>query len=495
MPRDCFVIMPFSGTASCTEDEWTQIFEQVLKPAVESAGLDYICRRSVATRGNLVGAIVQDLNDSHVVIADLTDRNANVFYELGVRHAMKDRSILIAQKKEDIPFDLQAYAYHIYGWKTREDIRALTDKIRQLLTDIDTTPNRPDNPVSDFLKVRRPVETEAATVTITPADVPVAQPLAGPASEGVDIQKLVKGLVARNRPQDAKTIFRLTKAELIPLVNQTLKSLNEKGKGGSVTRDQIFGQAMEYIAAVEPITNTIEHFGLESTQEDWRPGLETMMRLAGNLISISERPQPGQVIKYAQGAPALMAWRMLCLCGAKALDDDEFDLMQYIMTAPIEVEEATGKFSNRPLIERRDLFYPDAFLGYANIPMQYVAELWNRNKCLKSYFDSNDNYHMAVVKFFILIALAAKPNERGRPMYPGYRLLPQGGRAMSALTSRMFSSNEYLESIAGAMGETGAKLKETWAERVKPINDVSSDGWPPFRHDVQFPAKFGEEAE
>ena len=82
MPRNCFVIMPFSTTESCTEDEWTQIFEQVLKPAVESVGLDYICRRSVATRGNIVGAIVRDLNDSHVVIADLTDRNPNVFYEL-----------------------------------------------------------------------------------------------------------------------------------------------------------------------------------------------------------------------------------------------------------------------------------------------------------------------------------------------------------------------------------------------------------------------------
>jgi len=369
MPRDCFVIMPFSSTASCTEEEWTRIFEQVLKPAVESAGLDYVCRRSVATRGNIVGAILQDLNDSHVVLANLTDRNANVFYELGVRHATKDRSILVAQNKEDIPFDLQAYAYHVYGWKTPEDIKALTDKIHQLLTEMDSNPNRPDNPVSDFLKVRRPQETEVAAVPVIPADAPVAQPLAGPASEGVDIQKLVKVLVERNRPQDAKTIFRLTKAELLPLINNTLNTLNEKGKGGQVTRDQIFGQAMEYIAAFEPITNTIEHFGLASTQESWQPGLETMMRLAGNLISVSERPQPGQVIKYAQGAPALMAWRMICLCGAKALDDDEFDLIKYIMTEPIEVEEATGKFSNRPLIERRDLFFPDAFLGYANIPM------------------------------------------------------------------------------------------------------------------------------
>ncbi len=41
-----------------------------------------MCKRSEATRGNVVAAIMRDLHDSYVVIADLTDRNANVFYEL-----------------------------------------------------------------------------------------------------------------------------------------------------------------------------------------------------------------------------------------------------------------------------------------------------------------------------------------------------------------------------------------------------------------------------
>jgi hypothetical protein len=126
--------------------------------------------------------------------------------------------------------------------------------------------------------------------------------------------------------------------------------------------------------------------------------------------------------------------------------------------------------------------------------MRYMAELWNRNKYLQSYFDSNDNFHMAVAKFFILIALAVKPSEMGRPIYPGYRLLPQARRAMSSLTSRMFSSEAYLNNIAGAIGDTAANLKETWAIRVKVINEVSSGEWSPFRDEVGFPSKFGEEA-
>ena len=124
MPRVCFVIMPFSTTPSCTEEEWTEVFEQVLKPAVESSNLDYVCRRSVATRGNIVASIIQDLNDAYVVLADLTDRNANVFYELGVRHSLKTRSIIVAQKAKDIPFDLEAYAYHVYDWRTEKGRKA-----------------------------------------------------------------------------------------------------------------------------------------------------------------------------------------------------------------------------------------------------------------------------------------------------------------------------------------------------------------------------------
>ncbi len=113
--RICFVIMPFSATESCTEQEWTQVFDDVIRPAVEGENeLGYSCRRSTPTRGNLVRGILEDLQSAHVVIADLTDRNANVFYELGVRHTLTDRTILIAQNRKHIPFDLSNYANHVY---------------------------------------------------------------------------------------------------------------------------------------------------------------------------------------------------------------------------------------------------------------------------------------------------------------------------------------------------------------------------------------------
>ena len=442
----------------------------------------------------MVGTILQDLNDSHLVLADLTDRNANVFYELGVRHALKDRTILIAQRKEDIPFDLQAYAYHIYDWKTPGGIQALAEKIKALLTEIDDSPERPDNPVSDFLRVHSPVAGEPVEEPIAPTEVTVAQPLVGEAADGLDIDNLVRGLVQRARPNETKTIMRLTRAELLPLTVKTIAALNARKSPEPTTREKIPEQAKPYIAEVEPLTRNLEVFGLASTNEGWNLGLEVVLKLAGNLVSISERPASGRIVRYAQGAPALMAWRMLCLCGAKAIDEDELTILKYVLKEPIEVEESTGKFSHRSLISRNDLFYPDAFLGYADHPMRYMDGLWNETPHLKKFFDTNESYQFALAKFFIVVVLAG-PVEDGHPLYPGYRLLTQARRAMSSVTSRLFSSEGFRKEIAGIVGVSSADLVKDWPDKAKAINGVNSGGWNQFRDDVRFPEEFGKSSD
>jgi hypothetical protein len=81
--KKCFVIMPFSGTKSCSEEKWTEIFEYIIKPAVEESGLGYECERSVAKRENIIKGILEALNQANVVMADLTDNNPNVFRTWG----------------------------------------------------------------------------------------------------------------------------------------------------------------------------------------------------------------------------------------------------------------------------------------------------------------------------------------------------------------------------------------------------------------------------
>jgi hypothetical protein len=93
------------------------------------------------------------LNQADVVLADLTDMNPNVFYELGVRHTLKNRTILVSQSLDFIPSDLRQYGIIIYD-TTPKGVVEYKKKINNLLKDIREDPDRSDNPVSDYLHLK-----------------------------------------------------------------------------------------------------------------------------------------------------------------------------------------------------------------------------------------------------------------------------------------------------------------------------------------------------
>ncbi len=477
MSRGCFVIMPFSSTASCSDEEWTLIFEELFKPAVEGSGLDYECRRSKATRGNIVASILQELKENYVVIADLTDRNANVFYELGVRHSLKDRTILVAQNADDIPFDLRAYAYHIYNWRTEEGKNAFTKRITALLSDIDGNPDRPDNPVSDFLGKKQEIISDQK-VEIQPKEIEFAQPITGDLSEGIDITDFVHKL-ARSNFVAANIVLRSTRGELLPAISKKMAELNQKAIPNQVRNEEIPSLALGFIAEIEPQIRKIEEFALASVDVHYELGVRLALKLSGELISLSERPIPGRSVRIVQGTPALLAWRMLLFCGAKALADDNFGILNIILKNPIEVEDNSGRFSNLPLIQRTDLFWPDALLGHANFGARYLVDAWDRVPHLHKYFGTKERYYFDLAKLIMILVLASPTDEFGHAAYPTFRLFPEAARSMSSLCSRLSQSPEYLDNIAKSIGETADQFTSSWSERVKRINSVD--------HGLKFP--------
>ena len=122
----CFVIMPFSDTQSelsdgrkviVTSKEWTYIFNEWIKKAVESyKGSTIICKRSPLAPGNFIKGIIGDIYKSDLTIADLTGGKANVYYELGIRHTLKNGTIIISQNFLDIPSDLGSYFCYEYSY-------------------------------------------------------------------------------------------------------------------------------------------------------------------------------------------------------------------------------------------------------------------------------------------------------------------------------------------------------------------------------------------
>lgn len=104
-PRPCFLAMPTL--------DWLSQVQRV----IESAAPGFTCTLSVdrATPGNIMNNVWMDIRRSDVLLADLTGMNPNVFYELGLAHALGKETILMKQISVDpVPFDVQSYKYCEY---------------------------------------------------------------------------------------------------------------------------------------------------------------------------------------------------------------------------------------------------------------------------------------------------------------------------------------------------------------------------------------------
>ena len=115
----CFVIMPF-------DDDLAPVFHNGIKPIVEELG--YRCRRADEHFGSspIMFEIFDDILRARFIIADLTGSNPNVFYELGISHALKRNVVLLKRAGSNVPFDLHGIRHFEYedSFKGISDLRA-----------------------------------------------------------------------------------------------------------------------------------------------------------------------------------------------------------------------------------------------------------------------------------------------------------------------------------------------------------------------------------
>lgn len=150
----CFAIMPFSKTTDeHTEDYWTHHFEDFLKPLIEE-NPNLEARRSKAMRGDILREIITDLVVSRVVVADLTDNNPNVYWELGVRQSFKQGTITIAEAGTKLPFDIGGKGTLFYYPKDHLKMADFRKRFKEAIQDCLANPDRPDSHVLETLSGR-----------------------------------------------------------------------------------------------------------------------------------------------------------------------------------------------------------------------------------------------------------------------------------------------------------------------------------------------------
>lgn len=96
----CFVMMPFAAPLG-------GYYESMYRPAIEKAGLKPVrADAEIFGAGKIMDQIWSGIREAKVLVAELTTRNPNVFYELGLAHALEKPVVLVSSNEKDVPFDL-----------------------------------------------------------------------------------------------------------------------------------------------------------------------------------------------------------------------------------------------------------------------------------------------------------------------------------------------------------------------------------------------------
>lgn len=129
----CFVMQPFT-------DVLGSYYDSIFRPAIEQAGLIAIrADDDIFATGKIMDQVWRGIRGATVLVAELTTKNPNVFYELGLAHALEKPVVLVSSNQEDVPFDLRHIRAILYDQSDpfwgQKLIDKIADNIRSALTD------------------------------------------------------------------------------------------------------------------------------------------------------------------------------------------------------------------------------------------------------------------------------------------------------------------------------------------------------------------------
>src|SRR5512146_1727375 len=144
-----FVIRPFGKKADAagTTIDFEQVHERLIAPALKDAGLGGGTTGEIIDAGNVREDMFSMIIEADLVVCDITVHNANVFYELGIRHALrKRRTVLIKGRptSDGTPFDVLTDRYLTYEI---DNPRAAKEKLTEAIRAAMVSERPTDSPI------------------------------------------------------------------------------------------------------------------------------------------------------------------------------------------------------------------------------------------------------------------------------------------------------------------------------------------------------------
>jgi predicted ATPase len=198
----CFVIMPFG-------DPFDSYYLAIYVPAIEAAGLTARRADDLFRPSTIVSDIWALTREAKLILADLSGKNPNVFYELGLAHAVEKPAILVSQSMDDVPFDLRSLRIITYDKNHPNWGDVLRDKIEKAIRETLSSPV--DTVLPTFLTITARIQ-QPAPSTFDDSSASAGNPYAAPP---VPRKRLI------GRDKDVALLCEMLKQQHIALVTLT----------------------------------------------------------------------------------------------------------------------------------------------------------------------------------------------------------------------------------------------------------------------------------
>jgi O-acetyl-ADP-ribose deacetylase (regulator of RNase III) len=133
--KKCFVIMPFGKKKDVdgTEVDFDYVYHELIEKAVEELGVECDRCDEIIDTGSIHKKMFRGIFDAEVAVVDITSLNPNVFYELGVRHALHKHITLVIRRNSNLPIPFNINGLNIVGYEigTSDQIESYRKKIRE----------------------------------------------------------------------------------------------------------------------------------------------------------------------------------------------------------------------------------------------------------------------------------------------------------------------------------------------------------------------------
>ncbi|KYP88486.1 hypothetical protein WB91_17205 [bacteria symbiont BFo1 of Frankliniella occidentalis] len=162
--KTCFVIMPIADMDGYEAGHFSRVYNHIIKPSCEKSGFKPIRADNVTSSNFIVLDILRKIVECDLAICDLSGRNPNVMYELGLRQAFNKKTVLIKDNKTISPFDVQAFRYCEYDSFLRID--NAQKNVNALSSAIDSTFISDINDINSIVQLLRIQPAQVGETTV-----------------------------------------------------------------------------------------------------------------------------------------------------------------------------------------------------------------------------------------------------------------------------------------------------------------------------------------